>query len=295
MKLLKTSLLVLGALCLSITFANCTKQNTPQTPIEASDSANGGDIDNYDIYEQFKTASAAYICVGDTTFGKDVTVYTTASVSVQWPRRFGDANVSALQDTILAHTFVTPKASVDSCIVEFISRPLGYGEYVLDKVDFAPVAYADSVRVLSTNTSVKSVGFCENYVVFKVEHDEYAGGAHPSYFASFINYDLKNQRVATFNSIFKENVDEALLEVLKQTLMANYYSTTLDEVAEKSGIFVNDLFLTHEIYLTGEDVVFFYNPYDIGPWAIGTVEVPVNITLLTDYLSDYGLQLFGLL
>ena len=123
-----------------------------------SDGANGGDISNYDIYEEFKTASADYLCEGDTTFGKDVKVYTTASIAVQWPRRFGNADVKALQDTLIAHTFATPKASIDSCIVDFISKPIGYGESVLRRVDQAPAPAAD-VRVLSNNITVKSVGF----------------------------------------------------------------------------------------------------------------------------------------
>ena len=292
MKLRKYSLMLLAMLTMGIIFASCTGRNS-KSAIEASDAATGCDISNFEIYEEFKTASAAYLCKGDTTFGKSVKVYTTASISVQWPRRFGDSDVKSLQDTILAHSFVTPKASIDSCIVDFISRPIGYGEYALEKVDFEPV-FDENTRVLSTNTSVKSVGFCEKYVVFKVEHDEYRGGAHPSYFASFINYDLKNKRVANFNSLFKDNCDAELLEILKQSLISNYFCANLDEVAEKSGIFINDLFVSHEIYLTGDEVVFFYNPYEIGPWAIGTVEIPVPVATLSECLSDYGKQLYDI-
>ena len=191
----------------------------------------------------------------------------------------------------MAHSFVTPKASIDSCIVDFISCPIGYGEYALEKVDFQPV-FDENTRVLSTNTSVKSVGFCEKYVVFKVEHDEYRGGAHPSYFASFINYDLKNKRVLTYANIFRPGSDDALLPILQDALLQNYYAESMDEVAQKSGIFVSDLFVSHEVYLTGEEIVFFYNPYDIGPWAIGTVEIPVPVSSLAECLSDYGKALY---
>ena len=102
-----------------VALIGCNKQK--DTVIDHSQGANGGDISNYDIYEEFKTASADYLCEGDTTFGKGVKVYTTASIAVQWPRRFGNADVKALQDTLIAHTFATPKASIDSCIVDFIS------------------------------------------------------------------------------------------------------------------------------------------------------------------------------
>ncbi len=278
-------------LMISMALFSCVKKSG--SAISDSDGATGSDIGNYEIYEEFKTGSSAYYCEGDSTFGDSVKVYTTASISVQWPRRFGDADVSALQDTILAHTFETPKASVDSCIVDFLSRPLGYGEGVLVKVDEVP--YPDeNNRVLSTNISVKTVGFCEKYVVFKIEHDEYAGGAHPNYFASFVNYDLKNKRVLTYATLFKENSEEGLLPILQQAMLDNYYCKTVEELEEKSGVFADDLFVSHEVYLTGDEVVFFYNPYDIGPWAIGTVEVPVPVSMLSEYLSEYGKALYDL-
>ena len=123
---MKTIKALLTIVVIATMVAACNKPG--KGAIADSDGANGGDISNYEIYEEFKTASANYLCEGDTTFGKDVKVYTTASISVQWPRRFGDADVKALQDTIIAHTFATPKASIDSCIIDFISKPVGYGE-----------------------------------------------------------------------------------------------------------------------------------------------------------------------
>jgi len=282
---------LVAIMLLGAAVASCDKPKS--NALADSESASGGDINNYAVYEEYKTASASYLCDGDTTFGKDATVYTTASISVQWPRRLGDSDVKALQDTIIAHTFTSPKASVDSCIVDFLSKPLGYGESVLKRVKEVPVA-SENVRVLSNNISVKSVGFCEKYVVFKVEHDQYSGGAHPNYFASFVNYDLKNKRVLTYANIFKPGSDEALLPILQNALKANYYTETLDEVEQKVGIFVNDLFVSHEVYLTGEEVVFFYNPYDIGPWAIGTVEIPVQVADLAECMSDYGKALYDM-
>ncbi|MGM9803078.1 MAG: RsiV family protein [Muribaculaceae bacterium] len=287
---MKQLLCGITALATVLVLGGCSK---PQTNVlTQSDGANGCDISNYDIYEEYKTASATYLCEGDTTFGADVKVYTTAAIAVQWPRRFGDADVKALQDTIIAHTFSTPKASIDSCIVDFISKPVGYGESVLRRVDAVPDEGPDKVRELFNSVEVKSVGFCEEFVVFRVYHSQYLGGAHGSYFTSYVNYDLKNKRVLTFNSLFKPNSDEALMPILKDTLLRNYYAETMSELEEKSGIFVDDLFVSHVIYLTGSEVVFVYNPYDIGPWAIGTVEIPVFVADLADCLTDYGKALF---
>ena len=288
---MKRILMSVCVVAMALSMADCARQKGGV--LTESDGATGGDIDNYEVYEEYKTASASYLCEGDTTFGSSVKVYSTTSISVQWPRRFGNADVKALQDTIIAQTFVVPKASIDSCIVEFVSQPIGYGESVLRRVNDVPAA-SDSVRVMSKNISVKSVGFCEKYVVFKIEQDQYNGGAHPSYFANYVNYDLKHKRVLTYANIFKPGSDDLLMTILKNALMQNYYAENLDEVAERSGIFVDELFVSHKVYLTGDEIVFFYNPYDIGPWAIGTVEIPVHVTDLKDCLSEYGKALYDM-
>ena len=71
-----------------------------------------------------------------------------------------------------------------------------------------------------------------------------------------------------------------------------YYADSLTELAEKSGIFTDRIFLTHNVYLTGNNIVFYYNPYDIAPWAVGPIEVVVPYYNLEQYLTDEAQDLF---
>ena len=249
------------------------------------------DINNFIIEETFKTASSCYKCVGDTTFGADTEVFTTSSVSVQWPEKFGDNNLKSLQDSLLASVFDSAPVSIDEAIGTFLAHPIGYGDCELQRIDSVPDASA-SVRVLSQNIRCHTVGFCEHYIVYKIEADEYRGGAHPSYSAKFLNYDVKRNNVLDFNEIFAEDSDSIILDVIKASLCDMYYADSLTELAEKSGIFTDRIFLTHNVYLTGNNIVFYYIPYDIAPWAVGPIEVVVPYYNLEQYLTDEAQDLF---
>ena len=277
---MKIHFFTLSALTAAIMLATSCG-NTGKTDTKDSQSR---DINNFIIEETFKTASSCYKCVGDTTFGADTEVFTTSSVSVQWPEKFGDNNLKSLRDSLLASVCDSAPVSIDEAIGTFLAHPIGYGDCELQRIDSVPDASA-SVRVLSQNIRCHTVGFCEHYIVYKIEADEYRGGAHPSYSAKFLNYDVKRNNVLDFNEIIQPGNDEIVLDVIKASLCDQYYATSLDELAEKSGIFTDQIFLTHNVYLTDSSIVFYYNPYDIAPWAVGPVVVKVPTYNLDQYLT----------
>lgn len=250
-----------------------------------ADGSQQGAIRNFVINETFKTATATYLCQGDTTFGSDVAVYTTRSVSVQWPERFGDNDMACLHDSLLSAVFDSKPAEIDAAIGDYLAHPIGYGDYKLVKADSVPYAGADAVRELTQSVRCHTVGFCDSYIVYRIEHTEYRGGAHSSYSAMFLNYDIAHNNVLDFGEIFLAGNDDAILSAVKTSLCDQYFAATLEELAEKSGIFTDQIFLTHNVYLTDSSIVFYYNPYDIAPWAVGPIEVEVPWYCLDEYIT----------
>lgn len=248
-------------------------------------------VDNFSISETFKTGYAIYKCVGDTTFGANVEVYTERTVSIQWPDRFGDHDISNLQDSLIFDIFGATATPIDTAINAYLSHPMGYGDYELQEVD--SVATPDeNCRILSQEVEAKIVGFNERYIVYRIYEYVYMGGAHPVYGSKFLNYDIKHNNVLEFNEIFTAGSDDKLLDAVKSALLQQYYASSLKELEEKSGIFAESIHLTQNIYLTEKSIVFAYNPYDIGPWAIGEIEVPVAIDDLEPYLTPEAKDLF---
>jgi hypothetical protein len=73
--------------------------------------------------------------------------------------------------------------------------------------------------------------------------------------------------------------------------MTQYDVSSLAELDAK-GIFSDQLFLTHNFYISGDSVVFHYNPYDIAPYSEGAIDVVVPYLQIADYVNSSFAHLF---
>ena len=247
-------------------------------------------VENFEVNQVFKTGQSVFHIL-DQNAEQDT--YTMASVALQWPLRFGDNDLTALQDSLLMLTF-GETGNPDEVIENYLQHPQGYGDKVLDLIDDLPAEAVGQAMVLSNSVSVSSVGFCERYIVYKVDNYEYSGGAHPNLYSHFLNYDIKNNRVLDFNDIFVENSEEALLKIVTQHLLGNYFAESLEELGEKSGIFTDQIFVSRNVFLIGDSIIFHYNPYDIAPWSEGIISVKVPVYELRRLLTPEVRELYNL-
>ena len=247
-------------------------------------------VENFNVNQVFKTAQSVFHILDK---NDSIDTYTTASVALQWPLQFGDNDITALQDTLLTLTF-GESGNPDEVIENYLQHPQGYGDKVLDLVEGLPAELTPGTMVLSNTVSVASVGFCERYIVYKVDNYEYSGGAHPNLYSHFLNYDVKTNRVLTYNDIFVENAEDALLNIITRHLLGNYFAESLEELAEKSGIFTDQIFVSRNVFLTGDHIVFHYNPYDIAPWSEGIISVKVRVQELARFLTPEVREYYNL-
>ncbi len=261
-------------------------------------------ISNFEVSHIYKTANSVYRIHTDdnhpVTDMLDVShdsigLYTTVDIAIQWPTRFGDHDITALQDTLLSRAFdVAPGTPVDLAIKQELARPIGYGEDELTVATYAQLDADTLCRRVVYNRSINlsTIGFCEKYIVYRCNHIEDRELWHPNLFRHFINYDMKTNRVIEFNDIFLPDHEQQLLEIITQRLLDKYYAVSLEELQKKSDIFADNIYVSREIYLTGDEVVFHYDPYEIGPWSIGEIDIHVPTHLLSDLLTDYARALF---
>ena len=258
----------------------------------AAGAANAYHIDNFDISQTYKSARALYRVLGDTTLGPDAAVYSAASVTLQWPTQFGGQDVSALQDSLLLQFMMYPGHDADSAITTILDHPVHWAEGTLLPVDTVPDG--DMVRVLDFSLDIATVGYCDNFIVYRADYYSNEGGVHPNFFIQYLNYDICNNRVLSFNDIFAPGNDDELLKIVGTALCDRYYADDFRELTRKTDIYTDELFVSRDIYLTGDQIVFNYDPYDIAPWAVGVVEVPVNIRDLVPYLTPEAKTLYHL-
>ncbi|KAA6331960.1 hypothetical protein EZS27_019491 [termite gut metagenome] len=126
-----------------------------------------------------------------------------------------------------------------------------------------------------TENIVSKVQFCEgNLLVYRVDKDNYNGGAHGIYLTYFLNMGLTKKSPLSLNDIFKgDSYKELLTDLLWNQLMADNQVTTREELEEMGYGTTGDLVPSENFYLNKEGITFYYNVYEFAPYVMGPLEI----------------------
>jgi len=118
----------------------------------------------------------------------------------------------------------------------------------------------------------------------------YSGGAHGMNTTFGASYDLRTGRRLRYDDIFRPEAQAQL-----PTLLASAVRPLVDlkpgEALDKA-LFVKQMPVTHNVYLTAGGVVFIYQPYEIASYAQGEVRVFLPLAQVRGLLRE-GLPLPG--
>ena len=114
---------------------------------------------------------------------------------------------------------------------------------------------------------------------------EYSGGAHGNGYSQYRILDLKNLKRLGMNDLFTANGVKALPKLIENRFRIQYGLKPGQSLRE-AGLFENKISkATPNVYLTSKGVVFSYTSYEIGPYAMGPIEVFVPYTELKPHLQ----------
>jgi hypothetical protein len=121
-------------------------------------------------------------------------------------------------------------------------------------------------------------------LVYRIDFNEYTGGAHGMYTSMFLNFDLKNMRQLVLDDIFMGDYRNALPPLLWKQLMADQKVKTRAELEEIGYGSTGDLIPTENFYLGKEGITFYYNVYEFTPYVMGAVEITLPYADIEDLL-----------
>jgi hypothetical protein len=150
-----------------------------------------------------------------------------------------------------------------------------------DERPSATLNYADQAAtyVLYQQDNLLSLGFFSY---------SYSGGAHGQNGTLAASYDLRTGRRLRYDDIFGPTAAAQLPTLLGQAvrpLMGLPPGAPLDKE-----LFVSQMPITHNVFLTGGGVVFIYQPYEIASYAQGEVHVFLPLSAVRALLRE-GLPL----
>lgn len=121
-------------------------------------------------------------------------------------------------------------------------------------------------------------------IVLSGSYYAYTGGAHGNYSTSYIPVDLVSNKKLALNDVINKTGQTKLAKFLEKAFRKDYDVKDTDPLTE-GGLFENKIEPNSNFYITSKGIGFCYNPYEIGPYAMGEINIFIPFTELTAYIQ----------
>ena len=241
-------------------------------------------INEFQVSETLMTADKNYRVTTD--YGS---AYLELYTSIHWPEKLGENDLGVLQDSILYYAYGdTVAADVREAIKTFLNdTSVVEGAESVIQVDSLP---ADTMTYFnSVMASIMEVD--EEMVTYQVVSSTYLGGAHPMTVTRPFTYSFAMKQVLDMDNMFLPGVtSDSIMPVIREAL-ARQLSVPVSGL-ERAGIFASQLTYPGKPYIDSNTLYFHYDPYEIGPYAMGPVDVAVYPNEVEGLLRPEIMSLF---
>ncbi len=119
----------------------------------------------------------------------------------------------------------------------------------------------------------------------------YSGGSHGMHGTWLYSIDLNSLERIGVDDVFKPETSDELIDVISDKLQQIFTEFDVDDPT----LYLNELTVTDNFYITETGVQFTYNPYEIAPYAVGELDVVITYDeikdlLLPDFKQKYSLN-----
>ena len=141
-------------------------------------------------------------------------------------------------------------------------------------------------------TESESIGFATNWEIsasaavafnhfglmtYELSVYSYTGGVHGNGLVEFRNYDIISGNRLGLADMFADTV------ALKKMMNEQFNQRMPADI--KENIYVDEIPLTSNVCLGNDSLIFFFNSYEIGPYAMGPVELKIAVKDLNSILK----------
>lgn len=117
----------------------------------------------------------------------------------------------------------------------------------------------------------------------------YTGGAHPNSGQMYRSYDLRTGEAISLADILEAGYEEELNEVAEIEFRMTKEIPPNESLEDRGYWFQNDRFeLTENFAIINQSLVFYFNPYEIAPYAMGATELELKLTDFVNLIKEGG-------
>lgn len=122
-------------------------------------------------------------------------------------------------------------------------------------------------------------------LVYRIDSYGYSGGAHGMGISRFLVFDTEKMHQLDLDDIFTLHYKEALGTLLEAKYREMHYLDK-DQTLTDAGLFENHIPPANNFFITVNGIGFFYNPYKIAPFAMGSQVISLGWHELAPLIKD---------
>lgn len=153
--------------------------------------------------------------------------------------------------------------------------------YNQDRNDTAKIAWYEYHYVIETTTQ-PGTPYTTSYLATV---DYYEGGAHGINQLITFNFDNTTGKLITLADVFAPGYESQLKSTLLKALKSKTGLNSMNELKDAGYLYSMDMFPSENFILNEETITFVYNPYEIAPYALGSIELIITYSEVSKILN----------
>lgn len=153
---------------------------------------------------------------------------------------------------------------------------------------YVDILYGDTKFLANVDYKVKKNS--DGVISILINYYKYSGGAHGLYKDISYNIDTKQKRFLDFDDLFKQNSNYK--GIIEEQIRQNIINLE-KENSENIGIYnFKELNKNQKFYIEDDNLVLYFDLYDIAPYSLGIPSFKINISKIKDILKDEYIGFF---
>lgn len=216
----------------------------------------------------------------------------TCNIDIQllFPIKFKDEVVlNKIQASIVKFAFDSTYVAFepDSAAKLFVERTLKeHNKFIADYINRPE--FKDNLAItLGEEWKLSSMILNNDNKMLAYQLDKYAftGGAHGYESSTFLMYDLSTGDMITEENIFEKGYESLVTQLMIKDIMKTNGYKNEDEMASAGYMFPENIAPNGNFYADSTGLHYMFNPYDIGAYSVGQVEVNLSYVDLKSKLK----------
>lgn len=187
---------------------------------------------------------------------------------------------SFIHNELIRNTYTTGNSankSLQDILNSFIND---YKEFIVESPDYAFNWFYE--------ISVNDIYYTHKILCLEFSHGGYTGGAHGNSYVKYVNIDFRNASQLKLNDLLIKDFKLGLNKLIEKKFREVKGLLPTDDL-EQGGLFENKIAYNENFAVLKDGLLFYYNNYEIAPYAAGPTELLIKYDELGNLIPEYSL------